>query len=42
MCTAFYPFDGDTIIKLYDNIAKAEYAMPVEWADSLKSIISGK
>jgi len=41
MCTTFYPFDGDTIIKLYDNIAKAEYAMPVEWADSLKSIISG-
>lgn len=41
MCTTVYPFDGETIIKLYDNIAKAEYTMPEEWSDTLRTLIEG-
>jgi len=42
MCTTQYPFDGETICKLYDNIAKAEYTVPDHLSDKAKVLIKGK
>ncbi|KAF6019612.1 STK11 [Bugula neritina] len=41
MCTTQYPFDGETICKLYDNIAKAEYTVPDHLSDKAKVLIKG-
>jgi serine/threonine protein kinase len=41
MISGKYPFDGDTIYALFDNIGKAEYEMPDEADDVLASLIRG-
>ena len=41
MCTTTYPFDGENICKLYDNIAKAEYSIPSHVSDELHVLITG-
>ncbi|OAD54677.1 Serine/threonine-protein kinase STK11 [Eufriesea mexicana] len=36
-----YPFQGDNIYKLYENIGKGEYTIPEEVEEPLKSLIEG-
>lgn len=41
MITGQYPFEGDTIYKLFDNIVKCEFTIP-DWVDEhLQSLIKG-
>ncbi|XP_047344626.1 serine/threonine-protein kinase STK11 [Vespa velutina] len=39
--TGQYPFEGDTIYKLYENIGKGEYTIPEEVEEPLRSLIEG-
>ncbi|KAK2580399.1 hypothetical protein KPH14_006150 [Odynerus spinipes] len=39
--TGQYPFEGDTIYKLYENIGKGEYTIPEEVEEPLRSLIAG-
>ncbi|XP_026672743.1 serine/threonine-protein kinase STK11 isoform X2 [Ceratina calcarata] len=39
--TGQYPFQGDNIYKLYENIGKGEYTIPEEVEESLRSLIQG-
>ncbi|XP_001605282.1 serine/threonine-protein kinase STK11 [Nasonia vitripennis] len=39
--TGIYPFEGDNIYKLYENIGKGEYTIPPEVDDSLRSLLTG-
>ncbi|XP_015601385.1 serine/threonine-protein kinase STK11 isoform X2 [Cephus cinctus] len=39
--TGEYPFEGDNIYKLYENIGKGEYTIPAEVEDPLKSLLQG-
>ncbi|XP_076392990.1 lkb1/serine/threonine kinase 11 isoform X4 [Megachile rotundata] len=39
--TGEYPFQGDNIYKLYENIGKGEYTIPEEVEEPLKSLIQG-
>ncbi|KAF3428367.1 hypothetical protein E2986_05095 [Frieseomelitta varia] len=39
--TGQYPFQGDNIYKLYENIGKGEYSIPEEVEEPLKSLIQG-
>lgn len=41
MCTPIYPFDGENICKLYENIARAEYTIPEHVSDHLQQLIKG-
>ena len=43
MISGKYPFDGETIYALFDNIAKGEYVLPAEASDPiLKSLLAGR
>lgn len=39
--TGVYPFEGDNIYKLYENIGRGEYTVPKEVEEPLKSLIVG-
>ncbi|XP_043463411.1 serine/threonine-protein kinase STK11 [Leptopilina heterotoma] len=39
--TGVYPFEGDNIYKLYENIGKGVYTIPDEIDDCLKSLLAG-
>ncbi|XP_014211652.1 serine/threonine-protein kinase STK11 [Copidosoma floridanum] len=39
--TGAYPFEGDNIYKLYENIGSGEYTIPSEVDDVLKSLLEG-
>lgn len=39
--TGLYPFEGDNIYKLYENIGRGEYTVPEEVEEPLKSLIEG-
>ena len=39
--TGKYPFEGENIYKLYENIGKGEYQIPEEVSESLSGILSG-
>lgn len=39
--TGEYPFEGDNIYKLYENIGKGEYTIPAVIEDTLKSLLEG-
>lgn len=39
--TGLYPFEGDNIYKLYENIGRGEYTVPKEVEEPLKSLIEG-
>jgi len=39
--TGLYPFEGDNIYKLYENIGRGEYTIPTEVEEPLKSLIEG-
>ncbi|XP_076377947.1 lkb1/serine/threonine kinase 11 isoform X1 [Megalopta genalis] len=39
--TGQYPFQGDNIYKLYENIGKGEYTIPEEVEEPLRSLIQG-
>ncbi|XP_012270649.1 serine/threonine-protein kinase STK11 [Orussus abietinus] len=41
LTTGEYPFEGDNIYKLYENIGKGEYTIPDDVEDSLKSLLQG-
>lgn len=41
MTTGQYPFEGDNIYKLYENIGRGEYTIPSEVEEPLKSLIEG-
>ncbi|XP_067928124.1 serine/threonine-protein kinase STK11-like [Watersipora subatra] len=41
MCATDYPFDGETIYRLYDAIAKAEYTTPENASEHLQALIKG-
>lgn len=39
--TGLYPFEGDNVYKLYENIGRGEYSIPEEVKEPLKSLIEG-
>ncbi|XP_034944871.1 serine/threonine-protein kinase STK11 [Chelonus insularis] len=39
--TGIYPFEGDNIYKLYENIGKGYYTIPEEVEDDLSSLLQG-
>lgn len=39
--TGRYPFEGDTVYKLFENISKGYFTIPDEIDDSLRSLIQG-
>ncbi|XP_074109947.1 lkb1/serine/threonine kinase 11 [Cotesia typhae] len=39
--TGIYPFEGDNIYKLYENIGKGEYTIPEEVENSLTTLLEG-
>ncbi|XP_066599176.1 serine/threonine-protein kinase STK11 [Prorops nasuta] len=39
--TGQYPFKGDNIYKLYENIGRGEYTIPEEVEETLKSLLEG-
>lgn len=40
--TGLYPFEGDNIYKLFENIGKGEYAIPEECGPLLTDLLKGK
>ena len=40
--TGKYPFEGDNIYKLFENIGKGEYTVPEEADSLLTDLIKGK
>jgi serine/threonine-protein kinase 11 len=41
MNTGKYPFDGDTVFLLFENIAKGEFVIPDNVDESLSSLLRG-
>ncbi|KAK3091925.1 hypothetical protein FSP39_023761 [Pinctada imbricata] len=41
MATALYPFEGDNIYKLFENIGKGKYTIPDSVDDKLRSLLEG-
>lgn len=41
MSTGKYPFDGETVFLLFENIAKGEFVIPENVDDSLASLLRG-
>ncbi|XP_053214272.1 serine/threonine-protein kinase STK11-like [Panonychus citri] len=39
--TGLYPFEGDTVYKLFENISKGEFTIPNDLDESLSSLING-
>ncbi|XP_023314910.1 serine/threonine-protein kinase STK11-like isoform X2 [Trichogramma pretiosum] len=39
--TGLYPFEGNNIYRLYENIGKGEYTIPEEVEDSLRTLLTG-
>lgn len=39
--TGSYPFEGDTVYKLFENISKGEFTIPGELDESLSSLLQG-
>lgn len=42
MTTGLYPFEGENIYKLFENIGKGEYVIPDSIDTMLASLIKGK
>ena len=42
MTTGVYPFEGDNIFKLFENIGKGQYQIPDGLEDNLKDLLTGK
>ena len=42
MATGLYPFEGDNIYKLFENIGKGIYTIPDSVDDNLRSLLQGK
>lgn len=42
MTTGVYPFEGDNIFKLFENIGKGQYQIPDGVEDNLKDLLTGK
>lgn len=40
--TSLYPFEGDNIYKLFENIGKGHYSVPEECGPLLSSLLRGK
>ncbi|XP_046551587.1 serine/threonine-protein kinase STK11-like, partial [Haliotis rubra] len=40
--TGLYPFEGDNIYKLFENIGKGQYTVPDTVDDSLKDLLNGR
>lgn len=41
IATGLYPFEGDNIYKLFENIGKGEYTIPAEIEEPLRNLIEG-
>lgn len=41
LTTGAYPFEGDNIYRLYENIGKGEYTIPDEVDDLLRELLKG-
>lgn len=41
LVTGLYPFEGDSIYRLFENIGRGEYSIPVEIEDPLRDLILG-
>ncbi|ELT96788.1 hypothetical protein CAPTEDRAFT_158801 [Capitella teleta] len=41
LCSGKYPFEGDNIYKLFENIGKGEYSIPEEMDSLLSDLITG-
>lgn len=41
MTTGLYPFDGDTVFLLFENIAKGEFVTPDNVDETLDTLIRG-
>lgn len=39
--TGIYPFEGDSIYKLYENIGKGDYTIPDEIENPLRDLLEG-
>lgn len=39
--TGLYPFEGDNIFKLFENIGKGEFTIPDEIEDPLRNLLLG-
>jgi serine/threonine-protein kinase 11 len=42
LCTGKYPFEGDNIYKLFENIGKGEYTIPEDVDALLSDLITGR
>lgn len=40
--TSLYPFEGDNIYKLFENIGKGDYSVPEECGPSLSDLLQGE
>ncbi|PIO36663.1 hypothetical protein AB205_0166390 [Aquarana catesbeiana] len=40
--TGLYPFEGDNIYKLFENIGKGDYSIPEECGPLLSDLLGGK
>lgn len=39
--TGFYPFEGDNIYRLYENIGRGDYSIPADVEEMLASLLEG-
>jgi serine/threonine-protein kinase 11 len=39
--TGLYPFEGDNIYKLFENIGKGEFSIPSEIENPLRALLEG-
>lgn len=42
MTTGIYPFEGDNIFKLFENIGKGQYQIPDGVEDNLRDLLTGQ
>lgn len=42
MTTGLYPYEGDNIYKLFDNISKGKYSIPDSVDNVLTNLLEGK
>jgi serine/threonine-protein kinase 11 len=42
MTTGVYPFEGDNIFKLFENIGKGQYQIPEGVEDNLRDLLTGQ
>lgn len=42
MTTGLYPFEGENIYKLFENIGKGEYTIPDSLDKTLNTLLTGK